>query len=971
MGPGADAAWAFVTSLRDASARRLSLDALSSSPSDLDVVWIHATVEPPPLPRDPIMAWVAAGGRLLLTGRAAARCAALGLEQDGPNDARTAPWRAGPEEIAPYVRGLAAFGQHPLFAGMANGTYVWAPSAAEPDARAVYARGKRPAGGRVVACERSYIRLDADRVIAWEYAVGAGGVLCLGAFVALDAPDARLARQLGFVLANALTGGAIPHATRTAPAAEWPAPGTRCRRDDGLLVPEPPPLDGALPGLDSPLAAATRALTDEATVLAGRRLLVVGGEQSGVREIWAHPWRLVQDWQVEIGGETPLVRDAQIAPTVVQRHLVSRQRIVEETVTTALEHAIALLEYRAEKIGRARNIRAAAAVSVSWTVDLRRMWPYPAGCAGDLRFNLGADGRALVVTHAAAAVTFAANRAVAWRTEPVRGAPALRCTLSATLDEPLRLAVIGGNIGGAAREDGEAHTALRRRGVTALVAQGRRHEEQVRDYQLRLLSPDTQVNAAVEWAKQRVDGFVVDTPDVGRSLVAGYAASRPGWGDGRPGYAWYFGRDGCWTALAALAAGDFSLARLVLRHLGHTQDVSGKVIHELSTSGLAHYDAADSSPLFLLLAGRYGAWTGDLSFLEERWPELERAYRFCLETDSDGDGLIENAGVGHGWIEMGPLAGAKTTLYLSAIWLAALESLVPVAQALGKDALAAELGERGTRVRAAIAARFHVGSGFALGLAADGAPQRHRTALTAVPLLLGAVDARDAVAWLDAIASPEFSTPWGVRLLSAHDPLYNPAGYHTGAVWPLYTGWVSLAEYACHRGEAGCEHLLANARLPFARGVGMFEEVLHGATERAAGVCPDQAWSAAMLVAPLVEGMLGARPDALAERLTLAPHLPARWRECEWRNLHVGHTTLDVRVTAKADRMEVRMRRTGGRRLALVVAPAMPPGRVPADATVDGERLTPRVSEQDGCRHGEVRLELSDEHVVEIWHRPG
>ena len=964
-GPSADAAWRLVTSLRDITPRRLSLDDLSVAVTDLDVLWIHSSVEPSPLPRDPIMAWVAAGGRLLLTQRAAARCAALGLEQDGPNDSQTTPWAPGREEIAPHVRGLAAFGPHPLFAGMANGTYVWAPSAGEPDARAVYARGKRPAHGRVVACERCYIRLDADRVIAWEYAVGAGGVLCFGAFVALDAPDPRLAPQLGAVLGNALNGDGIPHATRTIPAASWPAPGTRCRRDDGLLVAEPPPLDGALPGLESPLATATRALADEATVLAGRRVLVVGGEQSGVREIWGHPWRLAQDWRVEIGGETPLIRDAQIAPTVVQRHLVSRQRIVEETVATALEHAIALAEYRAEKIGRARNLRAAPAVSVSWTVDLRRMWPYPAACAGDLRFNLGADGRALVVCHAEAAVTFAVNRGVQWRVEPIGGKAELRCTLSATLDEPLRIAVIAGT------DQGDSHVALRRRGVTALVAQRRRHEEQVRDYELRVLSPDPLVNTAVEWAKQRIDGFVVDTPGVGRSLVAGYAASRPGWGDGRPGYAWYFGRDACWTALAALAAGDFSLARLVLRHLGQTQDVTGKVIHELTTSGLAHYDAADSTPLFLLLAGRYAAWTGDLPFLEERWPELERAYAFCLTTDSDGDGLIENAGVGHGWIEVGPLAGAKTTLYLASIWLAALESLAPVAQALGREALAAELAERAARARAAIATRFVVDGGLALGLDADGSPQRHRTALTAVPLLLGAVDASAAAAWLDAIADPEFSAPWGVRLLSTRDPLYNPAGYHTGAVWPLYTGWVSLAEYACHRGGAAGEHVLANARLPFARGVGMFEEVLHGGAEHAAGVCPDQAWSAAMLLAPLVEGMLGARPDAPAERLTLAPHLPAHWSECEWRNVHVGHTTLDVRVAARPDRVELRLRRTGGRRLALVVAPAMPSGRVACDATVDGERLAPRVSESYGCRHGEVRLELSDEHVVEIWHRPG
>ena len=166
-------------------------------------------------------------------------------------------------------------------------------------------------------------------------------------------------------------------------------------------------------------------------------------------------------------------------------------------------------------------------------------------------------------------------------------------------------------------------------------------------------SPDEALNTAFEWAKVRLDSFFVDTPGVGRSLAAGYAAARPGWGDGRPGYALYFGRDACWSALALLAAGDFAGARLVLRFLGDTQDVSGKVIHEYTTSGLAHYDAADSTPLYLLLAGRYAAWSGDLAFLEGQWRRLEQAYRFCLETDADGDGLIENTRVGHGWIEIG------------------------------------------------------------------------------------------------------------------------------------------------------------------------------------------------------------------------------------------------------------------------------------------------------------------------------
>ena len=105
-----------------------------------------------------------------------------------------------------------------------------------------------------------------------------------------------------------------------------------------------------------------------------------------------------------------------------------------------------------------------------------------------------------------------------------------------------------------------------------------------------------------------------------------------------------------------------------------------------------------------------------------------------------------------------------------------------------------------------------------------------------------------------------------------------------------------------------------------------------------------------------------------ASRLTLTPHLPSGWRACEWRGLHVGHTTLDVRVGALPDRVQVRVRRTAGGHLAVTVAPALPPGRRLTDARVDDERLTPRISESMGCRHAAVTLELADEHEIEFWH---
>ena len=969
VGPGADAAWELLTSLPDVEPRRLSPEHWSEALEGNDFLWVHADDEPPPLPGDVVMPWVERGGRLLLTQRAAAGVVALGLEADGPNDTAVRAWRHEDDEIgaAPHVRGLAAYGPHPLFERLGQGTYVWAPSEGERFVRTVYARGRRPRRGRVVACERSYVHLNADRIVAWEYEIGAGGVLCIGAFVVPAARDRLLTRQLHTILANAIAGQGVPHQSRDAPVAYWPQPGVTAYEDSNLVLPDRVRLDGPLPGLESPLHVASRALADEAITLAGRRVLVVGGEQRGIREIWSHPYRLLRDFSVTIGGEAPLIRDVQITPLLIQRHLVSRARIVEETVTTALDHPIVLLDYRPEKVGRARGLRAPTDLVLSWRVDLRRTWPYPAGAGGDLRYRRAPNGAALLVTDSTGLprAAFVASGPAEWRVRPAEEGPILVCELRVALEAPFRIAILGGTSRG--ELDG-AVAALGRRGVAGLSAQRLRHEGQVQEHLVRLRSPDEGLNRAFEWAKSRLDACFVETPGIGRSLVAGYAPSRPGWEDGRPGYAWYFGRDACWTAFALLAAGDYASCRLVLRFLGTSQDVSGKVIHEYTTSGLAHYDAADATPLYLLLAGRYAAWTGDLAFLAERWTEIERAYRFCLETDTDGDGLIENTRVGHGWIEMGPLSGAHVTLYLASIWTAALATLEPLARALGHRALADELAQRALRARARIAKRFRTADGYSLGIMADGTPQRPRTALTAVALLLETVDPAPATAWLDAVGSAGFSAPWGVRLIPREDPLYSPAGYHCGAVWPLYTGWVSLAEYACHRAEQGFTHLLANARLPFAHGQGSFAEVLDGDLGTPAGVCPDQAWSAAMLVSPVIEGMLGARPDALARRLTLAPHLPSGWRECEWRGLHVGHTTLDVRVSALPDRVLLRVRRTAGAHLELTVAPALPPGRRMTDALVDDERLVPRVAESMGCLHAAVSFELADEHDVEIWH---
>src|SRR6185312_13030633 len=78
-----------------------------------------------------------------------------------------------------------------------------------------------------------------------------------------------------------------------------------------------------------------------------------------------------------------------------------------------------------------------------------------------------------------------------------------------------------------------------------------------------------------------------------------------------------------------------------------------KILHERRLGEMAnlgevpfarYYGSIDSTPLFVLLAARYYARTGDRATVERLWPHIERALHW-IDTygDRDGDGYVEYA----------------------------------------------------------------------------------------------------------------------------------------------------------------------------------------------------------------------------------------------------------------------------------------------------------------------------------------
>ena len=193
------------------------------------------------------------------------------------------------------------------------------------------------------------------------------------------------------------------------------------------------------------------------------------------------------------------------------------------------------------------------------------------------------------------------------------------------------------------------------------------YENYLRDT-VSLTLPDTQLQQAYDWSRISELQGMVSNPFLGTGLVAGYRTSGE---SARPGFAWFFGRDSLWTSLALNASGDFANTRTALEFVSKFQRDDGKIPHEIAqTASLIPwfkdfpygYASADGTPLYIIAMNDYVTQSGDTTFAKEKWDSLWKAYQF-LRSTYDAQGFPQNFGIGHGWVEGGPLLPVKTELY--------------------------------------------------------------------------------------------------------------------------------------------------------------------------------------------------------------------------------------------------------------------------------------------------------------------
>lgn len=544
---------------------------------------------------------------------------------------------------------------------------------------------------------------------------------------------------------------------------------------------------------------------------------------------------------------------------------------------------------------------------------------------------------------------------------------------AAELKNKLIPVVIAGSVSG--REEARATYARLLSSARTLYERNVEHYRRLLDETTGVVTPDERVNEALLWAKIGIDKGLVENPLLGTGLVAGFRTAGE---SERPGFAWFFGRDALWTALALNSYGDFAATRAALDFLKKYQRADGKIPHEISQSASLvpwftdypyPWASADASPLYVIAHADYLRATGDLAYVRANWESVLKAYRFTRATDTDANGLVENTGAGHGWVEGGALYPPHEEIYMQGLWVEALRGLEEMAAHIGDARLAAETGGDADRALEAVEKTFWLeGRGFYAFATnaprpapreADRGPNRatrqqrmneldrsklldEDTVLPAVPLWWGLLRDERAQSQIDHLGGGHIAADWGARIISDESRLYDPLSYHNGSVWPLFTGWASTGAYSYGRPHVGLQALMANVLLRRQGALGYVTELLSGDFNAPFGRSSHhQVWSEAMTIAPLLRGLLGLEVSELGSVVRFAPQLPADWPAIEVRRVAAGGATFDISLKRGAGQMTVRLRPTAQAARArgetiFQLAPALPLDARVRSVVVDG-----------------------------------
>lgn len=517
----------------------------------------------------------------------------------------------------------------------------------------------------------------------------------------------------------------------------------------------------------------------------------------------------------------------------------------------------------------------------------------------------------------------------------------------------------------------------------------------LRENTLEVITPNQRLNLAYEYGKVALNNLIVDNATLGRGLVAGYGLSG---GGGRPGFAWYFGGDAFINTLAMNTYGDYSTVKdaLVFTQKWQRQDNFpirkksptdkptdiGKMSHELSQSdGLIDwwndyhygYNHADTTPWYLVAMGDYLRKSGDVEFVKQSWKSIVQAYNWCKSKDSNGDGLMDLRGAGLGVLEFGSLVKIFNDNYTQSLWTQAIKEVKLMAGYCSDKEIEADAEKSFAVAQKALEKIYWVEDlGFySFGAAEDGKQVRDKNIYSSTPILFGLYDATRSESTIKQFNESDMVTDWGVRNLSSKSSMYEPTNYNYGTIWPFTSFFIGAAQFATHFNLQGYQTVRNTAQHSFDYGLGILPEVFSGDINTKLGEAyHNQGFSVSGYIFPMVRGLLGLEVDALNNKISFAPKLPADWKYLKVNKAKIGSSSVCFDLKIVKTGMELLVKKVGDKNIQIEFSPELPLGTEIISARINKNAVTPKMIHHSQSEQLNITLDLESESKVIFEYRP-
>jgi len=388
---------------------------------------------------------------------------------------------------------------------------------------------------------------------------------------------------------------------------------------------------------------------------------------------------------------------------------------------------------------------------------------------------------------------------------------------------------------------------------------------------------------------------------------------------GFPWFTQFWGRDLGWMIPAIVDYGNFENAKETLRTLAKFQSRDGAIPNTVYMDAQIDYNSIDATPLWIIALDHYIMNSGDKEFLEEIKDNLHKSLNWCRSRDVDKDGFVEHGTGGKfnndTWMDT--LDRGVKAVEVQAFWIESLKSASNLYKIMGDETLSNNLKKEAMELKNKFELAFwNSKENFYCDRITTNGKDTRKTINAVFPLLFNI--SRYPKKVLKKFEDEEFFSPFGVRTISKYESIFNPNGYHTGAIWGFTTLALACAEFLNNRTKKGLEILEMISGKMFENCVGAIGEVWNSETNELIGCCM-QGWSSALAIRCVDEYFLGLKVNAFENSIIVSPSLPEDMHVK--RRKRIGDDFIDLDIERNGNNIRVGYASSKKKTYKIIVAP--------------------------------------------------